>query len=368
VTNRGGTGNDTSVSDVSDLIPQPDPAPGDPVTPGLVAPSVSLAVPPKCPTRTRLYRKGELVEEGFAAEGIGDRLASLDDATVWLDLNDPDEADLQMAIGEFRLHPLAVEDALEAHQRPKVNRYPSHLFVNLYAVGLTDQDLKTAEISVFVTARALITVRKDDFDIDKLIARWDAHSDLTVGGIGFLVHGLLDAIVDGHYDVVQQLGDAVDELEDHLFETSGETDIGRQGFELRKNLVQLRRLGAPLREIVRRLSRGLSSPMEPELVPYYEDVYDHALSTSEGIESALEFVDSIMHTDMNEQSNELNEVTKKLASWAAIIAVPTAITGFYGQNLPYPGFSQHWGFVLSSALIIVLAFGLYFLLRSRRWL
>ena len=353
---------------MSDAIPQPDPAPGDPVTPGLVAPSVSLAIPPKCPTRTRLYCKGELIEEGFSAEGVGERLASTDDATVWLDLNDPDEADLQMVIGQFRLHPLAVEDALESHQRPKVNRYPTHLFVNLYAVGFGDSELKTAEISVFVTPRALITVRKDPFDIDRLIARWDAQSDLTVGGIGFLVHGLLDAIVDGHYDVVQQCADAVDELEDHLFETDSDTDIGRQGFDLRKSLVQLRRLGAPLREIVRRLSRGLHPPIEPELVPYYEDVYDHALSASEGIESALEFLDSIMHTDMNEQSTELNEVTKKLAGWAAIIAVPTAITGFYGQNLPYPGFSQHWGFVLSSLLIIALAFGLYFLLRSRRWL
>jgi magnesium transporter len=132
--------------------------------------------------------------------------------------------------------------------------------------------------------------------------------------------------------------------------------------------VQLRRLSSPLREVVRRSGRGLKTPVEPELVPYYEDVYDHALSASESIDSALDLVDSIMHTDMSEQSNELNEVTKKLASWAAIIAVPTAITGFYGQNVPYPGFAQHWGFAVSTAAILGLAFGLYFLLRSRHWL
>ncbi|GAA4693913.1 hypothetical protein GCM10023215_34310 [Pseudonocardia yuanmonensis] len=137
---------------------------------------MTTAEPPRCATRTRLYRAGKLVDEGFPAEQIRGHLDAHDDAVVWLDLHDPDESDLGILIAEFGLHPLAVEDAVVDRQRPKLDRYQSHLFVNLYAVDL-DEDgcaLVTSEMSAFVTARALITVRKTDFDIDSVLARWDA--------------------------------------------------------------------------------------------------------------------------------------------------------------------------------------------------
>ena len=107
-------------------IPEPEPAGGDPQTAGATGASVSSAVPPKCPTRTRLYRAGVLLEEGFAAEQISERLEADPDAVVWLDLYDPDTADLQIVTEEFGLHPLSVEDAINPHQRPKVDRYRSH--------------------------------------------------------------------------------------------------------------------------------------------------------------------------------------------------------------------------------------------------
>jgi magnesium transporter len=152
--------------------PEPQPASGDPQTPGPAAASVSPVSPPQCPTRTRLYRGGLLLEEGFPAEQISDRLAADQRTVVWLDLHDPTEADLQIVVKEFGLHPLAVEDAIHPHQRPKVDRYRSNLFANMYAVSINDTGaaLTTGEISVFITGRALITVRKDDFDIDTLIA------------------------------------------------------------------------------------------------------------------------------------------------------------------------------------------------------
>jgi len=328
------------------LVPGPEPAAGDPQTPGPAASTVSPAAPPRCATRTRLYKGGTVAAEGFPAEDISSLLAADAQAVVWLDLHDPDPGDLQIVVDEFGLHPLAVEDAVHDHQRPKLDRYRTHLFANMYAVGFDGHsgELSTSEISAFITDRALITVRKADFDVDTLLARWDASPELAASPVGFLVHGLLDAVVDGHYSAVEQLDAAVDELEDALFDPRPGLSIRRRGFELRKSLAQLRRVVVPMRELVGRLLREDTHLVDEALAPYYQDVHDL------------------------EQGNQLNEITKKLAAWAAIIAVPTAVTGYFGQNVPYPGFSQHWGFILSTAVIVVLSVGLFTLLRRRGWL
>ena len=185
--------------------PAPRPAAGDPQTPGPESATVTAAEPPKCPTRTRAYRDGKMVAEGFPAEQIHEILGRDEECVVWLDLFDPDEADLQIVTHEFGLHPLAVEDAVHDHQRPKVDRYESHLFVNVYAVAVQDEPLRltSSEISMFVTRRALVTVRKSEFDVDTLIRRWDAGDDADpAAGVGFLLYGVLDAITDGHYDAI----------------------------------------------------------------------------------------------------------------------------------------------------------------------
>lgn len=353
-------------------VPAPAPAPGDPHTPGGPAPSVTTAEPPRCPTRTRLYRDGKLVDEGFPAAQIRDRLDAHDDSVVWLDLHDPDESDLGIVIEEFGLHPLAVEDAVLDRQRPKLDRYQSHLFVNLYAVDLEEDGsaLVTSEMSAFVTRRALITVRKADFDIDNALARWDAAPELADAGVGFLVHGWLDAVVDGHHHAAERLDDLADELEDALFDPRTTIDIRRRGFELRTSLGRLRRVTVPMREVVNRLLREDENiPLtNPTIAPYFQDVYDHVLGAAETVDSTRDHVAGILESNLNEQGNELNIITRKLAAWAAIIAVPTAITGWYGQNVPYPGFEQPWGFATSTLLILVLGGLLYLGLRRRGWL
>ncbi len=352
--------------------PEPEPAAGDPHTPGPNADSVSPSVPPLCPTRTRLYRAGHLLKEGFPAEQISELLDADRDAVVWLDLYDPTQADLQIVTDEFGLHPLAVEDAIHPHQRPKVDRYRSHLFANMYAVSVDSQGsaLTVGEISIFITPRALVTVRKDDFDIDALIARWDFNSDLVdeANQVSALTYGLLDAVVDGHYHAVELLDDAIDELQTHLFQSRTSIDIRRRAYELGANLASLRRVVAPMSDLTARLMRTDSHLLDDTLRPYYNDVHDHALRAAETVDASRDRVDRIADTQLNEQGAQLNEITKKLAAWAAIIAVPTAITGFYGQNVPYPGFGQHIGFLVSCVVMIILAGGLYAVLRKNNWL
>ena len=354
-------------------IPEPEPARGDPQTPGGTAASVTAHVPPRCATRTRLYQHGRLLEEGFPAEGISERLDAYPDTVAWLDLLDPDVDDLSIVTHEFGLHPLAVEDAVHDHQRPKLDRYRTHLFGNMYAVRFDPATarLVTGEVSVFITPRALITVRKSAFDIDTLIARWDtAGPEVPSGTVSFLLYGLLDAVVDGHHDAVEQVDDCVEALEDQLFQDRPTVDIRRRGFELRKALVQLRRVVGPMREV---LGRILRDDWEAKLVAegleaYYQDVADHVVRAADNVDSARDLLNSVLETNLNEQGNELNVITRKLAAWAAIIAVPTAVTGWYGQNVPYPGFGHQAGFVTSTVVIVLLAGGLYWMLRRRDWL
>jgi len=231
-------------------------------------------------------------------------------------------------------------------------------------------ELVTGEIAAFVTSTALVTVRKDkNFPIDGLIAHLDENAELTLHGIGALLYGLLDFVVDGQFDAVQTLDDQIESLEDLLFDDHPhDHDVQRRSYALRKSLVHLRRVVLPMREVVNTLMRRDVGLVPPELVAYYQDLYDHVLRATEWTESLRDLVSTIVETNLTIQGNRLNIITKKVTSWAAIIAVPTAVTGFYGQNLPYPGFSHTSGFITSTLLIVVLSSALYVTFRKNDWL
>jgi magnesium transporter len=320
---------------------------------------------------TRLYRDGVLEAKDFPAAQISDYLQQ-PDTVVWLDLCEPDRADLEVVSQEFGLHPLAVEDAVQRHERPKLDRYQDHYFLTAYAVGLDPATgrLTTSELAAFATPQALITVRKDPgFDIEGVVARWDGSADLAGHGVGFLLWGLLDTVVDGHFAAVQQLDEAMEGLEDLLFdERPHGAEVQRRSFELRKSLVVLRRVVLPMREVVNSLLRRDLKLVDEAMGPYFQDVYDHVLRATEWTESLRDLVSTILETNLTIQGNRQNAIMKKVTSWAAIIAVPTAVTGFYGMNVPYPGFAQYSGFVASVVLVVVLSGGLYLLFKRLDWL
>ncbi|MDQ1682380.1 MAG: magnesium transporter [Frankiaceae bacterium] len=322
-------------------------------------------------TRTRLYRNGVLELEDFPVADISEHLID-PAATVWLDYCRPTAEDLAAITEELGLHALAVDDAVHEHQRPKVDRYDSHLFLTGYDVSLDkgSGELTTSEVAAFITSQALVTVRKDDgYDIDAVVKRWDESPDLAKNGVAFLLWGLLDDIVDGHFEAVQQLDAEIEGLEDLLFDEKPHgNDVQRRSFEVRKSLVLLRRVVLPMREVVNSLMRRDLHVLDDTMTPYYQDVYDHVLRATEWTESLRDLVTTILETHLTMQSNRMNMIMKKVTSWAAIIAVPTAITGFYGQNVPYPGFSKVEGFWTSSGLIVLLSGGLYWAFRRREWI
>jgi magnesium transporter len=341
----------------------------DPET--VAAPTICQATPTKCQARTRLYRDGRLELEGFPVADISDYITDKA-VTVWLDLRDPDNDDMRVLSEEFGLHPLAVEDAVTERQRPKLDRYSTHLFLTAYAAKLdTDTgQLATSELSAFITEQALITVRKDDgLDIGAVVERWDADSDLAKFGVAYLVYGLLDYIVDGHFDAVQSLDGAVESLEDDLFAAVPKSlQVQRRSFQLRKSLVLLRKVVIPMREVVNSLLRRDLHVVPEDMMPYYQDVYDHVLRAADWTDSLRDLVTTIRETNLTIQGNRLGVITKKVTSWAAIIAVPTLVTGFYGMNVPYPGFSDKAGFFTSAGIMIVAASVLYVIFKRKDWL
>ncbi|HUZ52369.1 MAG TPA: magnesium transporter CorA family protein [Streptosporangiaceae bacterium] len=342
----------------------------DPVA--AAAATVSESTPTKCQARTRLYQNGALVAEGFPVADISEHLK--EDATVvWLDLHDPDRADLSVLSEEFGLHPLAIEDAEHEHERTKLDRYQSHLFLTAYAVHLDAKtgELATSELAAFITKRALITVRKDDgLDIGAVVSYWDGSPDLAKNGVGYLLHGLLDNIVDGYFATVQALDELIENVEDQVFAESAKDQgaVQRRSFELRKSLVLLRRVVLPMREVVNAVLRRDLGIVDDAMMPYYQDVYDHVLRATEWTEGLRDLVTTILETHLTVQANRMNVITKKVTSWAAIVAVPTLVTGFYGMNVPYAGFGKPWGVGAAAAIMVAASVCLYIVFKRKDWL
>ena len=334
--------------------------------------AVCASTPTKCQARTRLYRGSALAAEGFPPSQISELLAADESGYVWLDLRNPDRDDLAVLGEEFGLHPVAIEDALVPHERPKLDRYHTHLFMTAYGACFDDStgQLHLSELAAFITKRALITIRKDDgLDVGAIVDHWDASPDLAQAGVGYLLHGLLDHMVDGHFDAVRSLDDAVEALEDQLFDENAPVlTVQRRSFQLRKSLVLLRRIVLPMREVVNALMRRDLHIVGEDLMPYYQDVYDHVLRAAEWTDSLRDLVTSILETNLTIQGNRMNVISKKVTGWAAIIAVPTFITGFYGMNVPYPYFGREVGFSISMGLMVVSMIVLYRVFRSRDWL
>jgi magnesium transporter len=329
----------------------------------------------------RIVRDGVMAGESSSVN-VG--LQALEDpsACVWFQVDPRELPALATALG---LHHHAVEDAMKASpgasemgQRSKLDRYPGYVFLYLYRTSLDDKGaLSLAEISVFASARWVIAVdRVGTFAHRELVERWNEHPELLKHGSPALLYAILDLVVDSHLDTVDSLGDAVDRMEDVLFDGNTDQDddprdLQRLGFSTRKALVRLRRVAQPMRELVGGLMRAEEddpTPISTGMLPYYQDVYDHVLRVNDSIEGLRDLLTTIYETRLAMADHTLNTVMKKLTGWAAIIAVPTAVTGFYGQNVPYPGFLRPAGFWASTVIWVGMSVGLFIAFRRRRWL
>jgi magnesium transporter len=320
---------------------------------------------------TRVYRNGVLEAEGFPVADVSERLEEAD-TVVWVDFCGPSKEQLLELAAELGLHELAVEDALGPHQRPKLDRYATHLFLSCHAVSVDAEggNLEETEVDAFINERWFITVRKNDgFSIDPVLERWDRSPDLAVLGVSFLLYGLLDVIVDSYFDAVQSFDEYYEEVSAGIFaDRPLDPSQQRHWFDMRRAMVRFHRLVVPLREAISSLMRKEHSAVSAELYPYFQDVYDHILRVSESSDSLRDLVSTIVETNLSLRDYRQNQIVKKVSSWAAIIAVPALVTGYYGMNVPYPGYLQSWGVAVSSILMVGACVGLYWLFRRIDWL
>lgn len=322
-------------------------------------------------TRSRVYRDGRLEIEDVPPEDLP---GYLDDphAVVWVDLARPTEADLAMLADKLGLHELAVRDATRAHQRPRLNHYQGHALVITYLAVASPKTgtLHAHELAIFVTPQTVVTVRKDDgIDPALFTERWDNQSELAVSGVSFLLYGILDQIVNAHLDVLQVLDDHVESLEEAVFNESPTSPaMQRRMLRMHKSLGQLRRKVVPMEPVLNSLMRRETAVFDERMVPYYQDALDHVLYASDQIESLRDLIATVRDTQLNLQGNRMNLIMKKVTSWAGIIAVPTLITGFYGQNVPVPGVGQTWGFWLSTVSMVLVSILMYASFKRKDWL
>ena len=332
--------------------------------------------------RTRLWSDGALHSENFPLKDVSTYLHR-GGALVWVNLLNPSPALLDELAGELGLDPRAVEDVVEHSERTKATRYTTHTFLTVYATGLGPQvpgaiesRLLTAKVSIFVLPSGVVTVQHENdsgrpvFDVDQVVRRWDDNSDLLREGSPALLHGILDVIVDDQFDTIQQLDDAIESLEDRLFDDKSQTrQLQRDTYRLRKELVELRRIVLPMREVVNTIMRRSAPGADVgDLDGWYSDLYDHVIRAAEWTESLRDMVTTVFETNLSLQDARLNTIMKKLTGWAAIIAVPTLVTGWYGQNIPYPGYGNDWGVWTSALLSVLASIALYIGFKRRDWL
>jgi magnesium transporter len=259
------------------------------------------------------------------------------DQFVWVGLHEPSEEVLRVIQDEFGLHDLAVEDAHRAHQRPKLERYDGALFVVLHTVHVAESgQLAFGETHLFVGPRYVVSVRHGaSTPYTQVRVRCEATPQLLHYGPGFVLYALMDFIVDQYFPAVDLFESRLEEIEGDIFRGGVTRGTTERIYDLKRELLQLKRAVSPLTDVANRLMR-FDLDLIPEAVhPYFRDVYDHVIRINEMVDMLRELLTSALEANLSLISVNQNEAMKRLAGWAAILAVPTMVAGIYGMNFKF---------------------------------
>jgi len=320
------------------------------------------------------YSAGRRIGD-VALDDISDVLGK-PDTFVWIGLYEPNEPLLRKIQVEFGLHDLAIEDALSAHQRPKVERYDNSLFVVLRTAQLEDPrpgkpcDVRYGEVHMFLGRNFIVTVRHGyATSFTSLRTRAESTPELLKQGPAFVLYVVMDFIVDQYFPIVDALGEELELLEQRVFTQSFSRRTTTQIYKLKRDLMALKRVVTPVIELSARLIRFEDEDMVPSQTrPYFRDVYDHTLR-NDMIDSVRDLLGTALEAHLSLVSVSQNEDTRRLAAWAAIFAVPTAIAGIYGMNFDYmPELRWRLGYPLVLGGIVGICALLYIKFKQAKWL
>ena len=316
------------------------------------------------------YADGRRVAE-VAIPDISEVLAQ-PDRFVWIGLHEPAEALLREVQQEFRLHDLAVEDAHRAHQRPKLERYGDSLFVALRTAQMDPATRRAdfGETHIFVGPRYVVSVRHGaSVSYAEVRTRCEATPRRLAQGPGYVLYALMDFIVDQYFPIVEALEEDLDALEEEIFGRTLDRETTARIYRLKRDLLEVKRAVSPLVDVCNRLTR-----FEDDLIPedtrlYFRDIYDHAIRINEMVDTARELLTTAFEANLSLISVGQNESMKKLAAWAAIIAVPTLIAGVYGMNFQHmPELGWMLGYPAAMAAMLGTCVGLYVHFKRSGWL
>lgn len=314
------------------------------------------------------YQDGRKLADIPAAD-ISDYV-SRPECMVWVALKDPSHEELAQMQEEFGLHELAVEDARKGQQRPKLEEYGGTLFVVLQHLEVREGSLETAEIDLFVGANFVLSVRQGtEHGLEAVRARTEREPDLLRHGAGFVFYAIIDAVVDRYIPVVDALELELEAIEDRIFAGSSPRSNLEALYELKGKLVTVKHAVDPLIEAVGKLHGGRVPQVCVGTQEYFRDVYDHLLRLSQGLDRLRETVITAMSVSIAMISLAENEVTKRLAAYAALVAVPTMIAGIYGMNFKnIPELDWTFGYPMAIAAMVALDGYLFYRFRKARWL
>jgi magnesium transporter len=289
---------------------------------------------------------------------------------VWVALFEPFPEELNAMQEEFGLHELAVDDARHGHQRPKIEEYGDCLFAVLQTVEVAGDDLKVGEIAVFVGRNYVLSVRRGtERGFSDVRARSEREPELLRYGSGYVFYAIMDAAVDRYFPVLDTLEVELEEVEKRIFSGRSNREIIEALYSLKQKLMTLKHAAGPLLEATGKLYGGRVPQPCARLQEYFRDIYDHLVRLNQSIESLREMVTTAITVNLSLLTIQESEVTKRLAAYAALVAVPTMIAGIYGMNFQQmPELSWQWGYPASVATMAAIDVYLFYRFRKAKWL
>ena len=332
------------------------------------APHVAPTVP-QCVVNCAAYtRDGQ--RRDISLEQISDVLAVDDGSFVWVGLYEPAEAILDVLQEEFGLHDLAVEDAHNAHQRPKIEAYGNSLFIAIHTAQSVDSHIRFGETHLFVGPRYLVTVRHGaSTSYAPARARMERETELLMHGPGAALYAVLDLVMDNFMPIVDEFNHALNALEQDVFAEEFRKDTVRKLYDLKRELTRLRMAVTPLQDILGQLTRLRTGLIDDEIQLYMRDVLDHAVRINEATDTLREMLTAAVSVNLSLVTVRQGEVVKRLGAWAALLAAPTLIASWYGMNFTHmPELAGRWSYwILIGAVALVCAV-LYRMFKRARWL
>ncbi len=332
-----------------------------------------------------IYREGRRIASPDTVGGMAELLADQPGAMAWIGLYRPAEAQLLTVADEFGLHEVAVEDAIVAHQRPKLERYDKMLFVVLRAAVYRDdiEEVEFGEIHVFVGPDFVITVRHSSApDLGAVRSRMEDDPELLRRGPEAVLYAILDSVVDGYAPVVAGLQKDIDEIETQVF--GGDPKVSRRIYELSGEVIEFQRATRPLLAMLEGLIAGFAKyGTDEELQRYLRDVADHATTVVERVDNFRQMLADVLTVNatlvnqaqneeikrLTEASYDQNEEVKRVSAWAAILFAPTLIGTIYGMNFDsIPELHWGYGYPFALALMLLTSVTLFLVFKSRGWL